>query len=1116
MKLRITNLWNRWTFAGVMIFLLAVLTSPFWLWRIAPAHEMNVIIVDKTIQDLSYREHLGLLWVLNQQKIVKPEGGYYSLEEDYYGFHPEEGESKELPSTLPKADLIYLADTYGVSLEEPRNENDAQTSRQTGLTVSEAEAIRQGLIFHGGTLIAEYNTLAYPTTEEARLNLQDLLQLRASGWMGKYWQSLDRANVPVWAVQMMEENGTSWKYTGEGILLVHEEDEQIVVLDRDDLVEPRVKFHWTADGEEAMGLNDDVRYDDWFEIVEAEPSSDIWAEYQMETTASGLTKLEQAGIPSRIPAVIHHQNSRYDSYYFAGDYADQPSVPSMYQTAIIDKWKQWTAREVPGERDAFYWKVYVPMMKNILANVRNHPAPAPLQSLETIEEQGSTLHARTGSDYIQIYQDGHWKDLLVKGVNMGIAKPGHFPGETAITKQEYLRWFRQIGEMHANAVRVYTIHPPGFYEALLEYNQTAKEPLYLLHGVWVNEEELVASGDAFTPEIQDEFKQEIVRIIDVVHGRASLPDRPGHASGVYTADVSPYLLAWVIGIEWDPDLVVSTNEHHTGLSDYEGRYFRTENAQPFEIWLAEMMDFTAQVEQDTYHWQRPMSFTNWVTTDLLEHPSEPQEKEDMVSVDPNVIVPQESWHAGYFASYHVYPYYPDFFNYGQSLLKYVDHRGEANSYAGYLHELKEAHTMPVLIAEFGVPSSRGLTHRQVYGWNQGFHSEKEQGEIDAGLFEDILHEKMAGGLVFTWQDEWFKRTWNTMDYDNPDRRPFWSNAQTNEQQFGLLSFDPGDKGTRIVVDGDDTEWESAGEQNEEIEREAAVLPQVSNSRNVEELLITSDERYVYFKLRLSGSEPVDWSLTNVAILADTIPVQGQQGIPDVKGLNSSRGIDFVIQLEGPEHSRMLVDSYYDTFQFHYGHMLDMIPAPAYMSTPNNGVYHPIRLALNREITYTDKQGDVQTIPFDAYETGLLQYGNADPQADDFNSLTDVAVSEKEPVIELRIPWMLFGVKDPSTQEIIGDLWKQGLEEGIQVEGFYFTALSYDTASADDQVSKGGVWDRYESADGESQEMKMVTEQMWVPFTWDEWEQPTYSERLKASYYMVQSLFEKANLESVHE
>ncbi len=71
------------------------------------------------------------------------------------------------------------------------------------------------------------------------------------------------------------------------------------------------------------------------------------------------------------------------------------------------------------------------------------------------------------------------ENVLLKGVNMGIAKPGHFPGETAITKEEYFRWFKQIGAMHANAVRVYTIHPPAFYEAFYEYNEIAEQPLYL-------------------------------------------------------------------------------------------------------------------------------------------------------------------------------------------------------------------------------------------------------------------------------------------------------------------------------------------------------------------------------------------------------------------------------------------------------------------------------------------------------------------------------------------------------------------------------------------------------------------------------------------------------------
>jgi len=273
---------------------------------------------------------------------------------------------------------------------------------------------------------------------------------------------------------------------------------------------------------------------------------------------------------------------------------------------------------------------------------------------------------------------------------------------------------------------------------------------------------------------------------------ANIPaTRPGHASGSYQADIAPYVLGWIVGVEWDPDIVVSTNAKHASAPDFEGTYFRTEKASPFETWLAKAMDDTVKYETEKYKWQRPVSFTNWVTTDLLKHPAEPDAKEDMVSVDPNVIWPTPALKAGYFASYPVYPYYPDFMNYEASSTEYIDHRGQKNNYAGYLRELKQAHRMPVVVAEFGVPASRGMTHRNVSSWNQGFLSEDEQGEIVGRLFEDIYHEGMAGGLVFAWQDEWFKRTWNNMDYDNPDRRPFWSNVQTSEQMFGLMSFDPG-------------------------------------------------------------------------------------------------------------------------------------------------------------------------------------------------------------------------------------------------------------------------------------------------------------------------------------
>ena len=380
--------------------------------------------------------------------------------------------------------------------------------------------------------------------------------------------------------------------------------------------------------------------------------------------------------------------------------------------------------------------------------------------------------------------------MTVKGVNVGMAKPGVFPGEAAITEDEYYRWFEQIGDMNANTTRVYTLHPPGFYNALLKYNESHENKLYVLHGVWINEEKLAESLDAFEEENQKQFQSEMKKIVDVIHGNKVVKPEIGHASGDYQSDISEYVIGWVLGIEWLPEMVVNTNEVHPELGDYNGEYFETKNAAPFEYWLAEQMDFITTYEGENYKWFRPMSFTNWVTTDILDHPAEPSDNEDMVSVDPNVIYTKKEMNeTNQFASYHVYPYYPDFLNFEESYQSYVDHRGEINGYAAYLNELHEVHRLPILIAEYGLPASRGLTHENTFGLNQGYLTEDEQGAYLARIFEDIMAEKLLGGLIFTWQDEWFKRTWNTMDYDNPDRRPYWSNAQTGEQQFGLLSFD---------------------------------------------------------------------------------------------------------------------------------------------------------------------------------------------------------------------------------------------------------------------------------------------------------------------------------------
>jgi hypothetical protein len=703
------------------------------------------------------------------------------------------------------------------------------------------------------------------------------------------------------------------------------------------------------------------------------------------------------------------------------------------------------------------------------------------EHVELVEKRGIKANSRTGKQYIQIQKNGKWEDFLIKGVNMGIAKPGYFPGETAITEEEYFRWFKAIGNMNANAIRVYTLHPPEFYKAFYEYNQIAEKPLYLFHGSWVNEENLLEAQNSLTEQIEADAKLEIKNMIDIIHGKASLPERPGHASGVYDVDISKYVLGVIIGIEWDPYMVVSTNGKNKDLQDFEGNYFNTTDGNPFEVWLAKLMDFAASYETEHYHWQHSISFTNWVTTDLLQHPAEPMKKEDLVAVDPNHIQANNQFHAGVFASYHIYPYYPDFLNHEQKYLDFVDKSGKKNNYAGYLHQLASEHKMPVLVAEFGVPASRGLTHKNPYNMNQGFLSEEEQGNINKRLFHSIVSEGYAGGIIFTWQDEWFKRTWNTMDLDNPDRRPYWNNVQTSEQHFGLLSFDPGKKESPITVDGSMMDWKL---------NDGKVLYQSRNEQeNIEEVRIIADSSYLYYML--SFHAPVDFRHQSAYLLLDTITDQGQQNInlTEQENIEANFGVDFMIKLEGPEHSRIMVDSYYDSFYFQYAHMLKMIKSEPYVNQKNNGVFHPIRLALNKELTIPSTN---MVIPFDAYETGLLKFGTANPMDKKFDSLTDISISDDQKVIEGRIPWQLLNVKDPSLKEIMGDLWKSGLTNSEKIDGIRIAAIMIENGKIKQIIPR-------------TTDNNLTQDDVFI-FTWNEWEQPVYYERLKKSYEIMKNTF----------
>lgn len=62
-------------------------------------------------------------------------------------------------------------------------------------------------------------------------------------------------------------------------------------------------------------------------------------------------------------------------------------------------------------------------------------------------------------------------------------------------------------------------------------------------------------------QIKNELFKNIERTADVIHGNTTLAAEKGHAYGEYNYDVSQYLAGWILGIEWDPDMVIETNKN---------------------------------------------------------------------------------------------------------------------------------------------------------------------------------------------------------------------------------------------------------------------------------------------------------------------------------------------------------------------------------------------------------------------------------------------------------------------------------------------------------------------------------------------------------------------------
>ncbi|MCA0983839.1 hypothetical protein LCL89_07175 [Halobacillus yeomjeoni] len=348
---------------GVIFILLffILLFYPFLSWQFDSKKALSVAVMDKTVPQNDYREHKGLYWVLDHKKVRDPSGESYQLESDYYGYDPEEyqgDESFEIPDPV---DLIYVADTYGVYDKDLQGNPLGERSELLygGLTIYEWNQIMMNKTDEN-TLIVEFNSLASPTNPSVRKLVEKNLGITWTGWIGRYFKELDDGEVPVWLRENWErQHDQEWKFKGKGLAFVNDHD-YVIVLPSED-VHDKVQFKWEKEARSLYPDAVDGEYGYWFDIIQPTEEVDVEARYELAISPKAEELLEDNGIPASFPAILHNKERK--TYYFAGDYADVGE--DYYARWSMPSWYKHVNSFFNAD-DAFFWKVYAPLMESII------------------------------------------------------------------------------------------------------------------------------------------------------------------------------------------------------------------------------------------------------------------------------------------------------------------------------------------------------------------------------------------------------------------------------------------------------------------------------------------------------------------------------------------------------------------------------------------------------------------------------------------------------------------------------------------------------------------------------------------------------------------------------
>jgi len=716
-------------------------------------------------------------------------------------------------------------------------------------------------------------------------------------------------------------------------------------------------------------------------------------------------------------------------------------------------------------------------------------APEGLAPLEKARETRVPFSA-SGGAFWRAGKDGREK-FFVAGVNLAPGAPGYFPGSPPDHGSEYMAWLKAAGEMNANVVRTYSLMPPVFYRAFRHYKAGGGKAV-LFQQVWMGSP---PNKDLYEPTFVTAAKGQIQHVVDAMHGRGDVPPAIGRTGGVYAQDLAEQVAAFLLGGDIDPSVVAQTNLTNPGKTSYAGQYISANNANATEVWLAEMMDHLVKYETDTYNWQHPVAFTNQPALDPIRHLTETSASE-AISVDESRLKVSSRYAAGLFVAYDVYPFQPDFMLHESQYLAARDSEGP-NPMSGYLRDLRSRFPYPLVVTEFGVPDSIGISRIHPSGWNHGGLTDQAQADMVRRLARSIRDTGCAGGIVFALADEWYRRNWLTADFRVPaERATLWLDYLDPQNRFGLMGYRP-------------SKWDLFSGNSGGWQRETTLYQKSGGGEeatNIRKVQMAADEAFLYLRVEVAcldcpaaGRRPdgnADFDQAAYAIALNTAPtLVGIEAMP-FGGMKVTGGANFLLYLGAPT-ARLLVSENYYPYQD--------VPLPGNEKYSELMYRRPLATRVAASGNFVDqivepnrpREGRGGTIyPAQRYNRSTLRHGNPNPAAEDYDSLAEWFADVKGKAILVRIPWGKLLVTDPSGLKVFGGFDNTGSAKIFPTSGVDVAVFALKPGTPANEMAKMTVAASLPAASGNKvADLKR--------FTWKPWETVKPETYLKKAYHAMQ-------------